>query len=118
MSLAIYQVDRHTNRAAMEVPQPGEPATPIIPDAPVPPADPDPGTPADPERPATIPDPDEPATPAVPEPDPGSESSRGAEPAGSWHGLQADGAVPCERVVADAGVALARAGRQRVALRA
>ena len=63
-------IDPHT-RPAGEVPQPGEPVTPAVPDAPVTPAVPDPGTPADPEEPATVPAPEEPATPIVPEPGPG-----------------------------------------------
>jgi hypothetical protein len=58
---------------AAEVPQPGEPVTPAVPEAPVTPAVPDPGTPADPEEPATVPAPQEPPTPAVPEPGPTKE---------------------------------------------
>lgn len=61
----------------LEVPQPTEPATPVVPDAPVTPIDPDPGTPAAPERPATVPEPDEPATPVLPEPSPGESESQG-----------------------------------------
>ena len=82
MSLTIYQsnwIRNHRRRPFLEVPQPSEPSTPIIPDAPVPPADPDPGTPADPEEPATVPDPVEPATPAVPEPQPDVGRGRRSE---------------------------------------
>jgi hypothetical protein len=74
MSLANYQSIAIRNRPrgpSLEVPQPAEPSTPVVPDAPVPPADPDPGTPAAPEEPATVPNPEEPATPVVPEPEPG-----------------------------------------------
>lgn len=73
------------------VPQPGEPATPVVPDAPVSPAVPDPGTPADPEEPATVPDPVEPATPVVPEPGPGDPSGPEPEPGEEWPGLELGG---------------------------
>ena len=56
--------------AALSVPQPQEPVTPVVPDAPVTPAVPDPGTPGQPEEPARVPTPEEPATPVVPEPGP------------------------------------------------
>jgi hypothetical protein len=71
--------------AHLEVPQPGEPATPVVPDAPVTPAVPDPGTPAAPEEPSTVPAPEEPATPAVPEPGPAPtpEPAPSPEPATS-----------------------------------
>lgn len=76
MSLTNYQSNADRNLTGpdpgLEVPQPTEPSTPVVPDAPVPPADPDPGTPAAPEEPATVPEPEEPATPAVPEPQPGA----------------------------------------------
>ena len=64
----------------LEVPQPTEPATPVVPDAPATPVDPDPGTPAAPEEPSTVPGPEEPATPAVPEPDADPAAAGGARP--------------------------------------
>ncbi len=60
-------------RLSLEVPQPSEAPTRVVPDAPTTPADPDPGTPADPAEPATVPEPVEPATPVVPEPQPDSD---------------------------------------------
>ena len=62
--------DRSHEQSVAEVPQPSEPATPVVPSAPVTPAVPDPGTPAAPEEPATVPGPDEPAAPIAPNPGP------------------------------------------------
>jgi hypothetical protein len=67
--------------ALMEVPQPGEPVTPVVPDAPVTPAVPDPGTPGAPEEPATVPVPEEPATPIDPDPGPAPEPEPDPGPA-------------------------------------
>lgn len=72
---ATVSQPRRADAGRLEVPQPGEPSTPVVPGAPVPPAVPDPGTPADPEEPATVPGPAEPATPVVPEtPEPAPDS--------------------------------------------
>ncbi len=94
----------------LEVPQPSEPSTPVIPDAPIPPADPDPGTPAAPEEPATVPAPEEPATPIVPEPAEPDPGSAAGDP------LERHGGAPMEIVAADAPVTLAGAGGEPAAL--
>ena len=78
----IFDAFLSDTRTVSVVPQPGDPPTPVVPDAPVSPAVPDPGTPADPEEPATVPGPVEPATPVVPEPGPDDPSeSRGGQDA-------------------------------------
>jgi hypothetical protein len=54
----------------VEVPQPAESPTPVVPSVPSTPIDPTPATPADPAAPADVPPGQEPATPVVPEPSP------------------------------------------------